>query len=108
MNSEDENENSEALPSSGRELGSFSDRLREVMAGESQKKFADRVGLEKRSIGSYLRNEYKPKAEALDKISAATGYSREWLEKGTGPRHSSVAREDQAQYVAVRENAELS
>ncbi|MCD6421861.1 helix-turn-helix transcriptional regulator [bacterium] len=52
--------------------------------GETQKEFADRLGITQASISRYLRGQ-QPDRESLEKIAQATGVSVDWLLTGKEP-----------------------
>jgi len=52
--------------------------------GETQKEFADRLGITQASISRYLRGQH-PDRESLQKIGEATGVSVDWILGGKEP-----------------------
>jgi len=65
----------------------FPERIRAVMmAEETQKEFAARVGLSENSITNYVKGKSKPSRQALEKIAKATGCSLQFLMTGEGPK----------------------
>jgi transcriptional regulator with XRE-family HTH domain len=60
----------------------FSERFASLRyPGETQKEFADRLGITQASISRYLRNQH-PDRESLQKIGVATGVSVDWMLSG--------------------------
>ena len=57
----------------------FSERMASLrFSGETQKEFADRLGMTQATTSRYL-SHYSPAPEALQKIAEKTGVSVEWL-----------------------------
>lgn len=52
--------------------------------GETQKEFADRLGITQASISRYLRGQH-PDRESLQKVADCTGVSVDWLLTGKDP-----------------------
>jgi transcriptional regulator with XRE-family HTH domain len=64
---------------------SFSERFSSLRyPGETQKEFADRLGITQASISRYLRGQH-PDRESLQKIGDATGVSVDWMLTGKEP-----------------------
>jgi transcriptional regulator with XRE-family HTH domain len=63
---------------------SFKERLKEVMAGESNISFAEKCGLSEGTFRRYLRGDTFPPLDTLEKIADASGYSLAWLASGKG------------------------
>lgn len=55
--------------------------------GETQKEFADRLGITQASISRYLRGQH-PDRESLQKIGESTGVSVDWMLSGKDPEMS--------------------
>jgi transcriptional regulator with XRE-family HTH domain len=67
----------------------FSERLASLrFSGETQKEFADRLGMTQASVSRYLRHQ-NPDREALQKIADRTGVSVDWLLSGKEPEFDS-------------------
>jgi len=69
-------------------LKTFSDRFSSLRyPGETQKEFADRLGITQASISRYLRGQH-PDRESLQKIGETTGVSVDWILAGKEPEIS--------------------
>lgn len=64
----------------------LSTRMRRAMfaSGVRQFELAERTGLDKAQISSYLHDKYKPNGESITKLAAALGVTPAWL-VGEGP-----------------------
>jgi len=63
-------------------MKNFSERFSSLRhPGETQKEFADRLGVTQASVSRYLRNQH-PDRESLKKIGEVTGVSVDWLLSG--------------------------
>jgi transcriptional regulator with XRE-family HTH domain len=63
-------------------MKTFSERFNSLRReGETQKEFADRLGVTQASVSRYLRNQH-PDRESLKKIGEVTGVSVDWLLSG--------------------------
>jgi len=63
----------------------FSERFSSLRyPGETQKEFADRLGITQASISRYLRGQH-PDRESLQKIGNSTGVSVDWMLAGKEP-----------------------
>jgi len=66
-------------------LKTFADRFSSLRyPGETQKEFADRLGITQASISRYLRGQH-PDRESLQKIGEATSVSVDWMLAGKEP-----------------------
>ena len=69
-------------------MKTFSDRFSSLRyPGETQKEFADRLGITQASISRYLRGQH-PDRESLQKIGETTGVSVDWILAGKEPEIS--------------------
>lgn len=74
------------LPSSDKKLGSFADRLRETIGGQSVRSFAAACNLSDGVIRQYLAGKSEPGLEALLKIAYVGNVNIEWLASGNGEK----------------------
>ena len=66
-------------------MKTFADRFSSLRyPGETQKEFADRLGITQASISRYLRGQH-PDRESLQKIGEATSVSVDWMLAGKEP-----------------------
>ena len=63
-------------------MKNFSERFSSLRhPGETQKEFADRLGVTQASVSRYLRDQH-PNRESIQKICDVTGVSADWLLSG--------------------------
>jgi phage repressor protein C with HTH and peptisase S24 domain len=68
-------------------IGSFADRLREVMGTDSARGFSDKIGVSEGSMRAFLKGRI-PRADDALAITRATGVTLDWLIAGDGPKHA--------------------
>ncbi len=69
-------------------MKTFSERFASLRyPGETQKEFADRLGITQASISRYLRGQH-PDRESLQKVSDCTSVSVDWMLSGKDPAMS--------------------
>lgn len=77
--------------------------------GETQKEFADRLGITQASISRYLRGQH-PDRESLQKVADCTGVSVDWLltgkEPGMAPEVEGIVRKVGARMTKPVEDKE--
>jgi len=81
------------------EGGTLGDRLRQVRGDLSQVAFAERLGVDKNSVGRYERDERQPDADYLRRIHLEFVVSVDWLLTGEGDMHpteGTLAQQSQA------------
>ncbi|HXE96783.1 MAG TPA: helix-turn-helix transcriptional regulator [Dongiaceae bacterium] len=86
LNSETSDLNLTKLPSSEKELGSFADRLKEVIGGQSVRSFAAACGLSDGGMRQYLAGKSEPGLDALIKIAFVGNVNINWLASGEGDK----------------------
>lgn len=86
-NSEASELSDDKLPSSDEKLGSFADRLRETIGGQSVRSFAAACNLSDGVIRQYLAGKSEPGLEALLKIAYVGNVNIEWLASGNGEKN---------------------
>ena len=66
----------------------FGERLKNVIksSGETQKSFADSIGVSLASLGYWISGKHSPSADDLNRISQKTGCSLEWLITGSSDK----------------------
>lgn len=66
----------------------FGERLKNVIksSGETQKSFADSIGVSLASLGYWVSGKHSPSADDLNRISQKTGCSLEWLITGSSDK----------------------
>lgn len=67
------------------EIGTFPDRLRQVIEKRSVRSFARHCGMSDSVLRQYLKGKSEPTRPVLLAIACCTGVSVEWLATGTGP-----------------------
>lgn len=70
------------------DLTTIGNRIAHIRGGLSQAKFAERLGVNKNTIGNYERGDRKPDSDFLEKL-AAHGYNIHWVITGEGPMRLS-------------------
>ena len=73
------------LPSSLRELGSFSDRLKTLAGEKAARTFAIELGISPSTFHQYFKGQSEPTRPVLSVIADKTGVNLQWLIDGTGP-----------------------
>lgn len=72
----------------------ISERIKTVRGTNTQKEFADRLGITQRAVVNYESLGRTPKGAVLKKICEEFGVSEQWLLTGTGPMYSLGALHD--------------
>lgn len=74
-------------------VSNFSDRLKEALAlrGMSQTELAEKTGIGKGSISTYLRGTWKPKQDKVDLIAQALHVDPAWLMGYEAPMDNGIA-----------------
>jgi transcriptional regulator with XRE-family HTH domain len=76
--------NSDELPGYADEVGSFPERLREIIGGQSVRSFAAECHLSDGVVRQYLAGKSEPGLESLLAIAATANVSVDWLAAGFG------------------------
>lgn len=88
---------------------SFGKRLQQLMKdGETQQQFGDRVGINRNTIATYLKegNENrKPDTDILLKVSSACGVSTDWLLGLTNTKSADPDMQAVCKYTGLEEEA---
>jgi len=73
----------------------FAERVKKsrVNIGLTQTDLAKSIGVSRQQIANYEKGGSSPRADGLNKLSAALGVSAEWLRDGTGDKSSSGSRD---------------
>ena len=76
------------------EKSTISERIKIIRGTNTQKEFADRLGITQRAVVNYESLGRIPKGAVLKKICEKFGVSEQWLLTGTGPMYSLGALHD--------------
>ena len=89
------------------QLSSFGSRLQELFRpNETQEEFGKRVGINRNTIASYLKNkDKKPDTDQLIKISRACNVSTDWLLGLSDVRSSEPDVQSACKYTGLSEKA---
>jgi transcriptional regulator with XRE-family HTH domain len=85
-------------------IDGFPDRLKEVMGDESQRSFAQRIGVTEGTLRAWLSGKSEPGMQHLISLSEAGDTTIDWLAKGKGAMSND--QDDSSISVTVTANSE--
>ena len=78
-------------------MNTLGDRIKKIRGKDTQKKFAEKLGISPRALFSYEKNERIPSADIISHICAINKVSSNWLLSGEGEMYEKTSPVDLAE-----------